>query len=182
MPIIPDAVKRVTPSKEDKAKAPHTRVRSGGKVGRRLRTLADMYIALHQDQDVRFVYSPENKPELSNVTSRHIDGYRMCYVKDLGDVAEMLPGMKPDDPVRVGDVVMMGIAATVRQEIQADLDHSAAEEMERVQEEFYNAVEEMELKKGMRPEYRARPRGVSVTEHVEREVEGPESHKETLDT
>ena len=89
MPIIPDAVKRVTPSKEDKAKAPHTRVRSGGKVGRRLRTLADMYIALHQDQDVRFVYFPENKPELSNVTSRHIDGYRMCYVKDLGDVAEL---------------------------------------------------------------------------------------------
>ena len=181
MPIIPDAVQqRKTPSKEEKAKAPHTRVRSGGKVGRRLKTLADMYIAKHPDQDVRFVYSPEHKPELSNVTSRHIDGYRMCYVKDLGDdVAEMLPGMKADDPVRVGDVVMMAIAASIRQDIQAGLDDPAAEEMDRVQEEFYSAVEEIELKKGMRSEYRARPRGVSITEHVEREVEGPESHKET---
>jgi hypothetical protein len=180
MPIIPDAVGKGSPSKDRKAKAPVTRVRSGGKVGQRLKMLADMYLRTRPEEDVRFVYSPEHKPELSNVTSRHIDGYRMCYVKDLGDdVAEMLPGMKPDDPVRVGDVVMMAIAASIRQEIQAGLDDSAAEEMGRVQEEFYNAVEEMELKKGMRPEYRARPRGVSVTEHVEREVEGPESHKET---
>ena len=180
MPIIPDAVGRRTPSKDKKAKAPLTRVRSGGKVGQRLKMLADMYLRTRPEEDVRFVYSPEHKPELSNVTSRHIDGYRMVYVKDLGvDVDEMLPGMKPDDPVRVGDVVMMAIAASIRQEIQAGLDDSAAEEMDRVQEEFYSAVEEIELKKGMRSEYRARPRGVSITEHVEREVEGTESHKET---
>lgn len=180
MPITPDTEERKSPSKDKKAAAPMTRVRSGGKVGRRLKLLADMYIAKHPNQAVRFVYSPEHKPELSNITSRHIDGYRVCYVKDLGDdVGEMLPGMKPEDSVRVGDVVMMAIAADIRQEMQADLDQATADEMGRVQEEFYDAVEEMELKKGMRPEYKARPRGVSVTEAVEREVDVPESHKET---
>lgn len=179
MPITPDDEERKTPSKDKKKKAPHTRVRSGGKVGRRLKMLADMYIKGHPDKDVRFVYSPEHKPELSNVTSRHIDGYRMCYVKDLGDdVAEMLPGMKPEDPVRVGDVVMMGIAATIRREIQEELDQAAADEMGRVQEEFYEAIDEVALKSGMRDEYKARPRGTTKTEHVEREVDVPESHKE----
>jgi hypothetical protein len=177
MPIVPDAVKG--PSKERKAKAPTTRVRSGGKVGRRLKLLADLYIEGHPGQGVRFVYSPEHKPELSNVTSRHIDGYRLCYVKDLGgDAAEMLPGMKPEDIVRVGDVVMMAIAEDIRDEMREDLDRATAEEMGRVQEEFYDAVDEIKLRSGMRDEYKARPRGSSVTEAVEREVDVPDSHKE----
>lgn len=180
MPITPDVEERKTPSKDKKAKAPVTRVRSGGKVGRRLKLLADMYIARHPEYGVRFVYSPEHKPELSNVTSRHIDGYRLCYVKDLGDEAsEMLPGMKPEDIVRVGDVVMMAVEEAIRQEMREDLDRATAEEMSRVQEEFYDAVDEMKLQSGMRDEYRARPRGSSVTEAVEREVDVPESHKET---
>jgi len=179
MPITPDTEERKTPSKDKKRKAPHTRVRSGGKVGQRLKMLADMYIKLNPEDDVRFVYSPEHKPELSNVTSRHIDGYRLVYVKDLGnDVAEMLPGMKAEEPVRVGDVVMMSIEAEIRQEIQAGLDNAAAEEMSRVQEEFYEAIDEVKLRSGMRDEYKARPRGTTTTEHVEREVDVPDSHKE----
>ena len=180
MPVKIDTKERKTPSKEEKAKAPHIRVRSGGKVGRRLKLLADMYIESHPEQGVRFVYSPEHKPELSNVTSRHIDGYRLCYVRDLGDaVGEMLPGMKGDDIVRVGDVVMMAVDEAVRQEMREELDTATADEMGRVQEEFYEAVDEMELKTGMRDEYRARPRGVSITEAVEREVNVPEVHKES---
>lgn len=174
-----DAKERITPSKDKKARAPHTRVRSGGKVGKRLKLLADMYIEGHPEMGVRFVYSPEHKPELSNVTSRHIDGYRTCYVKDLGgDAGEMLPGMKPEDPVRVGDVVMMAVAEAIRQEMRDDLDALNAEEMDRVQEEFYDAVDEMKLKSGMRDEYKPRPRGTTKTEHVEREVVVPDSHKE----
>ncbi len=179
MPITPDTEERITPSKDRKEKAPTTRVRSGGKVGRRLKLLADMFIEKHPGFGVRFVYSPEHKPELSNVTSRHIDGYRLCYVKDLGgDAAEMLPGMKPDDLVRVGDVVMMAIEEAIRQEMRDDLDQATADEMNRVQEEFYDSVEEIKLKSGMREEYKARPRGSSVTEAVEREVDVPDSHKE----
>ncbi len=179
MPVKADTKERKTPSKEEKAGAPHIRVRSGGKVGRRLKLLAEMYIERHPNEGVRFVYSPEHKPELSNVTSRHIDGYRLCYVKDLGDdVGEMLPGMKPEDIIRVGDVVMMAVAEAIRDEMRKDLDQATEDEMGRVQEEFYDAVEDMKLKDGMRSQYQPRPRGVSITEAVEREVNVPDSHKE----
>lgn len=179
MPTTPDTKERKTPSKSKKKDAPHTRVKSGGRVSRRLKLLADLYIKGHPGQDVRFVYSPENKPDLSNVTSRHIDGYRLVHVKDLGDdIAEMLPGLKPNDPVRVGDVVMMSIASEIRQGIQAELDQAALDEHARVEEEFHDAVEQMELDKGMREEYKARPRGRSITELVERDVPVPDAHKE----
>jgi hypothetical protein len=179
--MTPDALTpdRATPSKEEKARAPHTRVKSGGRVQKRLRLLADMYIALNPQQGVRFVFHPENKPDLSNVTSRHIDGYRLVYVKDLGaDLAEILPGMKPEDPVRVGDTVMMGIARDLQEEMRDDLDAAAVEERNRVQEEFYHSIDEVALDKGMKDKYRARPMGESVTELVEQEVEGPETHRE----
>jgi hypothetical protein len=180
MPRTSDGDKRVTPEREVKNAAPVTRVKSAGRVSRRLEVLAKMYLRTRPDKAVRFVYSPEHKPELSNVTSRHIDGYRMVYVKDLGDdVGEMLPGMKPKDPVRVGDVVMMSIDADVRQELLAELDQAAAGELDRVEEEFHGAVKDMELEVGMRDEYKARPRGRSLTEIVEREVDVPEAHKES---
>ncbi len=180
MPRTSDGDTRRTPGKEEKRTAPVTRVRSGGRVSRRLEVIAEMYLKTRPDMAVRFVYSPEHKPELSNVTSRHIDGYRTVYVKDLGDdVGEMMPGIKPEDPVRVGDVIMMSIAADVRQEIQDDLDRASADEMSRVEEEFHHAVEDMKLESGMREEYKSRPRGRSLTEVVEREVDVPEAHKES---
>ncbi len=179
--MTPDAPtpERATPPKEEKARAPHTRVKSGGRVQKRLRLLADMYIALNPEKGVRFVFHPENKPDLSNVTSRHIDGYRLVYVKDLGtNLAEILPGMKPEDPVRVGDTVMMSIAKKIQQEMAEELDYAAAEERDRVQEEFYHSIEEVTLDKGMKASYKPRPMGESVTEFIESEVEGPESHRE----
>ncbi len=179
--MTPDAMTpdRATPPKEEKARAPHTRVKSGGRVQKRLRLLADMFIALHPEAGIRFVFHPENKPDLSNVTSRHIDGYRIVYVKDLGaDLAEILPGMKPDDPVRVGDTVMMHIAKKIQEEMAEELDYAAAEERDRVQEEFYHSVGEIALDKGMKEQYKPRPMGESVTELVEQEVDGPETHRE----
>ena len=184
MPIVPDRIlpepeERKTPSKEEKKAAPHTRVRSGGKVNRRLRTIADMYLANHPEMAVRWVYSPLHKPELSNVIDRQIDGYVMIYVKDLGtDTVEFMPGVKADEPARVGDTILMAIAAAEQREIQAGLDAAAADEYGRVEEEFQGAVEDIALAKGMKEEYRVRPMGRSVTELVERDVEGPESHKE----
>ncbi len=180
MPRTSDGDTRRTPEKAAKRSAPVTRVKSGGRVSRRLEVIAEIYLRTRPNKAVRFVYSPEHKPELSNVTSRHIDGYRTVYVKDLGDdVGEMMPGIKSEDPVRVGDVIMMSIDAEIRQEIQDDLDQAATGELSRVEEEFHHAVEDMTLKTGMRDEYKSRPRGRSLTEVVEREVDVPEAHKES---
>lgn len=185
MPITPDRIlpdpeeERKTPSKEEKQTAPHTRVRSGGKVNRRLRTIADLYLASHPEMAVRWVYSPLHKPELSNVIDRQIDGYVMVYVRDLGEgTVALMPGVEADEPARVGDTILMAIAAAEQREIQADLDQAALDEYGRVEEEFQGAVEDISLGKGMKEEYRVRPMGRSVTELVERDVEGPETHRE----
>ncbi len=171
--------KRTTPSKEKKEAAPHTRVKSAGKVNRRLEILAEMYIKTHEGKDVRWVYSPIHKPELSNVVYRQADKYELVFVRDLGkDVAVYLPGMENDDLIRVGDVVMMSIDAEIRRGYQEDLDKAAEGEYARVEEEFYGTVDEIQLAKGMRQEYKVRPMGRSVTEAVEQEVDGPESHRE----
>lgn len=175
-----ETLPRRTPEKEKKEAAPLTRVKSGGKVSQRLRILADLYLKNHSGQSVRWVYSPLHKPELSNVVSRQIDGFELVYVRDLGeDTVALLPGMKSEEPVRVGDTIMMAIAEDIRQGLQGLNDQAAADEADRVEEEFYGAIEDVKLEKGMKPEYQPRPLGSSVTELMEREVEGPESHKET---
>lgn len=176
------ASRRRTPEKEEKEAAPHTRVRSGGKVSQRLRILADLYLATsgNAGKSVRWVYSPLHKPELSNVINRQIDGFALIYVKELGeDTVALLPGTDAEEPVRVGDVIMMAIDEAVRQGLQDDNAKSAEEERTRVEEEFYASVDEIQLASGMRKEYRARPRGTSITEIVERDVDVPEAHKES---
>ncbi len=166
---------RAAPTEEGKKRAPRTRVKRGGKVSRRLEALAKMYTDSHPGQEVRFVYHPQHKPDLSNVVSRQTDGWRLCYVKDLGeDVDEILPGMKPEDTVRVGDAVLMHIAADVRQGYREDQDAINLEERSRVESDFYNSIDEIDAN----PEHKPRPRGRSVIEEVEREVDVPAAHKE----
>ena len=157
----------------NKDAAPTVTVRGqDGRMNRRLKMLSDMYLQNHQGKSTRWVYSPEHKPDLSNVVSRQADGYALVYNKDLGaEFLKSLPGMKPEEPVRIGDVVLMSIAAEVQKAFQRELDERAKGELERVEQEFHQKISDMEVPGGkMREEYRARPRGRSVIEEVEREV------------
>lgn len=123
------------------------------------------------------VYDPKHKPDLSNVLSRQVDGYSLVLVKELGE-EHALPGLGPDEPVRIGDTVMMSIAEDDRAIIQEQLERSAEDEYTRVEQEFQHSVEEITHKKGGKT-YSPRPMGRSVTEGVEAEVEGPETHSES---
>lgn len=163
-------------TQERKSRAPVTRVKSGGRINRRLQELQTLFERNNPGRSVRWVYDPQHKPDLSNVLSRQVDGFVMAYVKDLGE-SMALPGMKPDDPVRVGDTVMMHIAEAEAQEMRADLNRAASDEMTRVDQEFQAAVDEITHTKAGK-EYKPRPLGTSLTEEVEREVEGPDTHKE----
>jgi hypothetical protein len=168
------------PTKERKDEAPTTTVKgqSGGRMNRRLKMLSDMYIERHPGKATRWVYSPEHKPDLSNVLSRQADGYELVFNKDLGDdFTTSLPGLKKEDPVRIGDVVLMAIAAEVKAAFQRELDERATADRDRVQQEFYGKIEDMEVP-GMRDEHRARPRGRSLIEEVERDVDVDESLKD----
>ncbi len=168
----------ITAEKKEQAPAVSSKGPTG-RMNRRLRMLADMYMERHPGMDVRWVYSPEHKPELSNVISRQADGYKNIYNKDLGeDFVASIPGLKPDHPVRIGDTVLMAIPAEVRKAIQQELDTRAKGELERVEQEFHSRISSMELPSGMREEYRARPRGRSVIEEVERDIDVDPSLKE----
>lgn len=166
------ATGRRGPTQEQKEAAPATTVKGpGGRMNRRLKQISDLYIARNPSMGTRWVYSPEHKPDLSNVLSRQADGYKLVYNKDLGDeFVASIPGVKAEEPVRIGDVVLMAIAAVVQKAFQKELDERATADRDRVQSEFYGKIEDMEVK-GMRDEYRARPRGRSVIEEVEREVD-----------
>lgn len=143
-----------------------------GRMNRRLKMISDLYLKNHPGKATRWVYAPEHKPELSNVLSRQADGYALVFNKDLGkDFIESLPGLKPDDPARIGDVVLMSIAAEAQKAFQKELNDRAKGELERVEQEYHQNISDMEVPGGkMREEYRARPRGRSVIEEVEREI------------
>lgn len=164
------------PTKERREDAPSARVRGQGKVNRKLKTLADAFLKNHEGMDVRFVYHPQHKPDLSNVISRQADGYRLVKMEELGeDIVAVLPGVTGEDLVRVGDVVMMAIDADVRAAIQADNDRRAADELSRVEQEFHHNISEIPV---AQQEHQMRPRGRSLIEEVEREVDVDPKHKE----
>lgn len=162
--------------KEKKETVPTTRVKSGGRTNRRIEDLTNLYKRKNPGKSVRWVYDPQHKPDLSNLLSRQVDGFRLVLVKDLGEELA-LPGMKPDEPVRVGDTVMMSVDEAETRKMRAELDKAAADEMTRVEQEFSSAIEEITATKSGKT-YSPRPLGRSVMEEVEREVEGPETHKE----
>lgn len=181
MAEVPETMRHRRVSKEKKEAAPVTRVKSSGRINRRLEALQELFERSNPGRSVRWVYDPTHKPDLSNVLNRTIDGFEMVYVKDLGEGAvQSLPGLKKEEPVRVGDTVMMSIAEAERKEMRADLDRAAADEMTRVDQEFQHSIEEITATKGGKT-YSPRPLGTSVTEEMERVVEGPESHSDTQD-
>jgi hypothetical protein len=165
----------MTSKTPDTPAPPAVKVKSRGKVNRRLELLAHKFRAGHPKERARFVYHPSHKPDLSNVLDRQIDGYRLVRVKELGDdIEESLPGLKPDDLVKVGDVVMMAIDEDTYAANQAEHADRAKEELSRVDQRYYESIEEIEAK----DEHKPRPRGSSYIEFVDKEVDVPDVHKE----
>ena len=148
-PEVPDNVPRVT-------------VQSKGRVTQMMEQLADLYKAKHPDRDVRYVYSPVHRPDLSNVLTRRAQGYIPVIAQELGtDV----PGIKADEDVRVGDVVLMSIERATREAISQELEDLAKEQSSSVERSFYDSIESMG--DGVSEEHKPRPRGRSVIEERE---------------
>ena len=74
-----------------------------------------------------------------------------------------IPGfIKPDDPIRVGDVVLMGVATEVAELLKSEIAERARNQVDAVEAGYYESTESMS--DGHRGEHRARPRGRSVIE------------------
>lgn len=157
---------------------PQVKVKKKGKISRRMDMLVELYLKEHPGEAVRWCYHPEHKPDLSNLLDRQMDGYRLVFVKELGSAFEAsLPDMKPDDPVRTGDVVLMSIGADVQAGFRKELDDEAQSELQRVHTDFYHAVDD-EANKGVRTEHRLKARGRSTTVVVDKVIDVDESLRE----
>lgn len=147
---------------------PRARVKSAGKVSRRLDSFAKLFKENNPGQDCRWVFDPAHKPDMSNVYGRQADGYAVVSPDQLGPDFRETSSDKKGVVVRVGDVILMSIAEDIRTGYQKEQDDLAADELSRVNHEFHESIDE--VNKNVRPEHRLRPRGSSVTEAVEREV------------
>jgi hypothetical protein len=114
--------------------------------------------------DCRFVYDPPTRKELSNVSGRLADGYRVVRVKDLG--SEAPPGMNdPEEIVRVSDVILMCVSKQERLEMQQEKVDLAQDQMKQVDRKFHDALKSMEVEGAKTERHRPRPVGrASITE------------------
>lgn len=126
-----------------------------------LESLGRAYKEANPGRDCRWVYDPQSKPELSSVTSRQAEGYVLVYPPNLG--TGPIPRMKEDEPVRVADLVLMGISEKARRELEQDRADLATEAIAMVDRRYYQAIEEMSIPNAQE-RHRPKPIGRSVIE------------------
>lgn len=114
------------------------RVRSRGQVSSVLEAYAEAYRKKFPERSVRYVYDPENKPELSGVVGRMAAGYEHVTWEDLGMTSDKRPA---GGYVRVGDTVLMSIPTEVREEELLLRSEMAIEQRQTVQREYYAEIE-----------------------------------------
>lgn len=124
-----------------KEQAPVVRARSRGVVSGSLENFAARYREQFPDRDVRYVYDPTHRPELSGVLGRQAEGYRIVRMEELG--LEENPDLPGDKPVRVGDLVMMSISKVERAALRKERDGYAKEQRDSISRQFYAAQEQI---------------------------------------
>lgn len=128
--------------KKEKKEAPAVvRVRSRGQVSQALERFAEMYRNNYPERDVRYVYDPTHKPELSGIMGRQALGYQIVTYGELGLVDEK-EGVAEDQTVRVGDLVLMSVDKDTKQALRDEREELARDQMKKVNREFYHEVEE----------------------------------------
>lgn len=153
-------------AKEKKA-APVVRVRSRGQVSQALERFAEAYRARYPERDVRYVYDPTHKPELSGVMGRQAMGYEIVKYGELG-----LPETdekKEEQTVRVGDLVLMSIDKKTKAALREERAQWARDRTTSVQRQYYDEIERAASEKT--PSHHsgpaARPLGRAVIEERE---------------
>lgn len=123
--------------KQVKKEAPVVRVRSRGQISGALEGHAEKYRDRYPERDVRYVYDPTHKPELSGIVGRQAMGYELVTWGEIG-----VTGAKEEEVVRVGDLVLMSIDKETKQAIRDERAHLSRERMESVSRSFYTKIEE----------------------------------------
>lgn len=125
---------------EKKKRVPRVRTGSRGKISQTLDMLGEMYKKDNPEREIRWVYHPEHRPDLSNVITRRAQGYVEVYVEDLGDT---VLGLKSGEVVRVGDLILMSCPTEVKEELREEIAERAREQASSVQREFYDSIDQV---------------------------------------
>lgn len=151
-----------------KREAPDVRVRNRGQVTSTLERYADAYRKRYPDRDVRWVYNPTHKPELSGILGRSAEGYRVVTWGELGMEIE---GMKEDAIVQVADLALMSIDKATRAKLRADREQAAKDQLNLVKRKFYEEVDAEAS--AVKPSHHSRPpmRAVGEASIQEKEFE-----------
>jgi len=147
------------------------RTRKKGKVGGVLDGIAAEYDELNPGRKSRWIFAPENKPDVSNIMGRRAEGWRMVKASEIGDGT--IPDLEKDEIVRISDVVLMSIDVESYAELVQEKRELAQAQIESVEREYYDKI--MQESQKVPDRYRMTPRGeVTVEERLhEYEIEQP---------
>lgn len=163
---------------ETRPALPRVRARRG-RIGGAMQQYGELYRQKHPERDVRFVRDPVKNSDQSNVTKRLTEGYVPVTWADMGDA---VPGKKPSDVVRLGDVILMSIPTKLREEALAYEADAAAAELDRIEKEFYDVQQTTKLvDPATGKEHVAMPRGGVQIRQETIEVEREQPTSETPD-
>lgn len=139
------------------------RVRNRGQISNALERQAEEYRKQFPDREVRYVYDPEHKPELSGILGRKAQGYRIVTQAEVGLTGDEAEENKP---VRVGDLVLMSIPRAEKEAEEAYRANLSKEQMQRVQRDFYQDQGELgsRSKPGHHSKAPTRPIGTATIE------------------
>lgn len=151
-----------------KNKPPAVRTRSRGQVSSTLSRFATMYRERYPDRRVRWVYDPEHKPELSGVLGRQSQGYEMVTKKHI-EVASTSD--EEDQPVRVGDLVLMSIDKESKDAVRKENRLRAEEQRKGVDRKYREQIKEVAEAAEAKDHSRAPMRPVGRASIIEKEKE-----------
>lgn len=118
---------------------PVIRARSRGQISGALERYAEMYRSKYPDREVRYVYDPEHKPELSGILARQAAGYEIVSYAEIDATGR---GVEGEEPVRVGDLVLMSIPRELKEAEEQYRHSQAKDQLSRVDQDFYHEVGE----------------------------------------
>jgi hypothetical protein len=159
---------------DDKKPLPEVRAGVRGQVNSIKNHLIESFRRNNPDWDVRFVYAPEDRGDLTKILQRRVIGYQPVAADELGletDDVELFSNSKGQ--VRVGDGMMMKILKTRRMELVAETIADAREEVARTRSQYYDSVASIRARSSLGEERTGMPTGdIAVSEEV-REVKFP---------
>lgn len=164
--------RRVVKADRPVESVPEVRVSSRGRVSQTMEYIAQLYKDKHKDEgrEVRWVYAPLHRPELSNVIGRRMDGWTEIALSEIPEAATLL-GLKVNEAeVRLGDVVLMWTTKENRARLKREETNKAQSQVEAIDRAHYEAMESLTAP-GMGEEHKVRSRGRTSVEMREIEVD-----------